>query len=401
MGKSVYLVMVTTMNNNKFYEMTETGDGYFSVKYGRIGNTSFQTARYSMSQWHTKYDEKVRKGYVDQTHLKEEPVVVAAPQDDYKPILNKYAAEIVQKLMSFATQMIARHYQVSRKNVTQKMVDEAQRQISRMMRINSLYEFNEELLKLFMIIPRQMSQVKIFLAESAADFSRILEREQDLLDVMAGEVTKPVVVNAPKTGATHDQTVLEALGLDIDKANDADIAMLKKMMGDQSYLFNKAWKVNNSSTEEKFQKCLKDEKIKATKLLFHGSRNENWWNIAKSGLLLNPGRVQTTGSMFGHGLYFAPKARKSMGYTSLENSYWANGNSDVAYLAIYEVAYGKPYDVYDFNTSYYSLNQSTMKSKKTNCLHAHADKGMLHNDEIVVYNETQATIRYLIECKKK
>ena len=29
--------------------------------------------------------------------------------------------------------------------------------------------------------------------------------------------------------------------------------------------------------------------------------------------------------MFGHGLYFAPRAKKSIGYTSLNGSYWSGG----------------------------------------------------------------------------
>lgn len=34
-------------------------------------------------------------------------------------------------------------------------------------------------------------------------------------------------------------------------------------------------------------------------------------------------------------LYFATKARKSIGYTSLSGSRWASGSNNVAYLAIF------------------------------------------------------------------
>jgi poly [ADP-ribose] polymerase len=401
MKQTAHLVMVTTANNNKYYDMFETDDGYFDVKYGRIGNTSVQTARYPMSQWRSKYNEKIGKGYVDQTRLKEEPTVVVKKDSEYQPIQNKHAAEIAQKLMSFASVALSTNYEISQKNVTQKMVDEAQRQLSYMIRITSVYEFNDALIKLFTIIPRRMSRVSDHLARGSADFAAILKREQDLLDVMAGEVVRVPTTDAATMIPTKDMTILDQFGLEMDRVYDDDICTIKQLMSDQAHLFHKAWKIKNNPTESKYQRCLVDRNIKDTKLLFHGSRNENFWNIVKFGLLLHPGKVMTTGSMFGHGLYFAPRAQKSIGYTSLENSYWARGRSDVAYLAIYEVAYGKPFLLYDRISGMGSLDYRTVKEyHKADCVHAKADRGMLRNDEIIVYKEDQATIRYLIEMKR-
>jgi poly [ADP-ribose] polymerase len=74
-----------------------------------------------------------------------------------------------------------------------------------------------------------------------------------------------------------------------------------------------------------------------TKLFFHGSRNENFWNILKNGLKLNP-KAKITGKMLGSGLYFANKAAKSINYTSLRGSYWSGGTSDIGYMAVFAVA---------------------------------------------------------------
>ena len=63
----VYLVMVTVNNNNKYYRMVPRGD-FFDVEYGRVGATC-QHASYPIRQWDKKYNEKIKKGYVDQTHL--------------------------------------------------------------------------------------------------------------------------------------------------------------------------------------------------------------------------------------------------------------------------------------------------------------------------------------------
>lgn len=74
-------------------------------------------------------------------------------------------------------------------------------------------------------------------------------------------------------------------------------------------------------------------------------------------------------------------------------------------MVLNEVAYGKPYDVYDFDSKYYNLNHDTLQKMcpGSNCLHAHAGANIgytsLKNDEIIVYQEDQCTIKYLVELK--
>ena len=155
----------------------------------------------------------------------------------------------------------------------------------------------------------------------------------------------------------------------------------------------------NQMSDELFDKFIEDNNINNTKLLFHGSRSENFWSIIKTGLVLRPTNAVITGKMFGYGCYYAPKCAKSIGYTSLSGSYWARGGNNTAYMALFDVAYGTPYDVYNFDSKYYNLDYNKLQQFKpgANCLHAHADKGMLRNDEIVVYKEDQMTIKYLIE----
>ena len=137
---------------------------------------------------------------------------------------------------------------------------------------------------------------------------------------------------------------------------------------------------------------------KDIKLLWHGTRSENVWNILKTGLVLRPTNAVITGKMFGYGIYFAPKARKSIGYTSLSGSYWARGNGSSGFMILHECAYGTPYDVHSFDSKYYNFNWDTLQKAcpGATCLHAHAGQ-MLRNDEIIVYKEEQLTARYLVE----
>ena len=62
---NVYLIKVDSYNNNnKFYQMIDNHNGFFVVKYGRVG-TEGQTHSYPIEQWDDKYYEKIRKGYTN------------------------------------------------------------------------------------------------------------------------------------------------------------------------------------------------------------------------------------------------------------------------------------------------------------------------------------------------
>ena len=160
---------------------------------------------------------------------------------------------------------------------------------------------------------------------------------------------------------------------------------------------HRVFKISNKATESVFNPDKLD-----TKLLYHGSRNENFLSILQTGLKIRPKGVQTTGSMFGDGIYAANKARKSIGYTSLRGSYWASGHSNRAYLAIFEFATGKEWKVLH-NASWSSwmgrIDEKQVKSKGFNSVFAEGGAD-LRNDEYIVYNSNQATIRYLIELRE-
>lgn len=398
----VYLVMVTTNNNNKYYRMIPHGDT-FEAEYGRVG-ASCQHASYSMSQWNKKYNEKIKKGYVDQTHLVQDLIQKEKPRgkDGYKEIENKVIAEIVQRLQDMAHQKIQANYKVSSHQVTQAMVDEAQKVIDKLMQQEEVEDFNNTLLELFSVIPRKMGNVNDYLSRSKEDFARILKDEQDLLDVMRGQVVTHTVQDEPDTDDVEDkqETIIEAMGLEFEEATEDDVRMIKSLLGDCRDKFYRAWRVKNIKTQKRFDEFVNKEHISKTKLLWHGSRNENWWSIINTGLVLRPTNAVITGKMFGFGIYYAPKARKSLGYTSLSGSYWARGNSNSAFMALMDVAYGKPYDVHSFDSKYYDFNYERLQKTcpGANCLHAHAGS-MLRNDEIIVYKEDQCTIKYLVELR--
>ena len=395
--------MVTaSANNNKYYNMTPHGDTW-TAEYGRVGCSS-QKREYSLSQCEKKYNEKIKKGYVDQTDLVQDLIQVEKKKSNnstYKEIENKVIAEIVERLQQMAKKAIFDNYTISSNKVTQAMIDKAQGILTELLFINDKDQFNDTLLNLFTVIPRKMKNVSQYLAKSENDYSQIIQAEQDLLDVMKGQVVQKHVENTvAHTDEQNKMTILETLGLEFEKCNKEDIKKIKNALGSCVNKFHNAWKVKNIRTQERFENFVDTENIRNTKLLWHGSRNENWWSIINSGLVLKPTNAVITGKMFGYGIYYAPKAQKSLSYTSLHGSYWAKGNSNSAFMALMEVAYGTPYDVYSFDSKYYDFNYERLQKicPGANCLHAHAGN-MLRNDEIIIYKEEQCTIRYLVELK--
>lgn len=406
--KPIYLVMVTSDNHNKYYKMIPNGS-FFNVEYGRVG-ASEQKRSYPISQWDKKYNEKIKKGYVDHTDLVQD--LIHEQKDNtnksYKEIENSAIADIVNRLQTLAKESVSKNYKVDSNQVTQAMVDAAQDKINKLSCFTSrttINSFNDGLIELFSIIPRKMRNVNDYLAKTKSDFSSIIKNEQDTLDVMRGQVIQNHVfddndIPTDNKEENNNKTILEAMGLVFEPITTKEEKHIKELLGDSACYYKNAWKVTNLATQKRFDEFTKNEHITEFKELWHGSKNENWWSIINTGLVLRPTCGVVNGSMFGRGLYYAPKAKKSIGYTSVNGAYWTSGHSSTGFLAIMEVAYGTPYDVYSHNSSFYNFDYDKLKSvdPNANCLHAHAG-AMLKNDEIIIYKEEQCTIKYLVEIK--
>ena len=177
------------VQNNKYYQMTNNGDGTFTVKYGRVG-ASEQTRNYPISQWYKKYNEKINKGYQDVTDLQEDLIVKEEKKKDntYREIQNKVVSELVDKLQSLAKASVDANYKVKANAVTQKMVDKAQELLDSLVDFKgTVDEFNEQLIKLFTIIPRKMGNVNEHLIRDLDDIQHKITEEADILDTMRGQ----------------------------------------------------------------------------------------------------------------------------------------------------------------------------------------------------------------------
>lgn len=410
--KPIHLVMVTNLNNNKYYDMIPNGDTII-VKYGRIDSTCTEITK-PMSDWDKIYNSKIKKGYVDQSDLAQDLFTRVETKKDkeYLPIPNKVIADLVERLQRYANKAIEENYIGDSSKVTQAMVDKAQDAINELLYVNDVNSFNQHLLTLYSILPRKMANVADALVKTKAEFADKIKKEQDLLDVMRGKVfvaSLPTPTNENEE-YSNNCTILEALGIELEETDEKDVALIKKNLGDCADKYYASWRIHNKMAEERFTKYCKAHGIKkrgGVKLLWHGTRNENVWSIlyqslrnfrksVKGGPVIN-------GKMLGYGLYSSTIPKKSLNYTSF--GYWTKGNASTGFMFLNEWALGKSYDIYAFNSKYYDFDYQKLKEVAPDCESLWAHKGMdtgwgsLKNDEIVVYNEDQVNLKYLVEVR--
>lgn len=410
-----------TDNSNKVYIMEELSDGRIKCEYGRVGK-NMVTVYKNGYEWDKIIREKTssKKGYTDVTDLLSEPVV-----DDSKPVNNKVDSikdaivrKLVDELMAFANKSIQRNYKVTQDAVSEQQVKAAQEVINAISGLLVLgvdkKHVNDMLLKLYTIIPRRMDNVKSHLISDVNTDSdleraqRLIGEEQSALDTMAGQVEliqqqKEAAKKAAEAEAKGDVdedaevTILDQMGLKIEVENDNDtLELIKKLMGPNVNQIKKVFKVVNNKTQEKFDKNLEKASVKKKRLYWHGSRNENWFNILQTGLLIRPSGAVHTGSMFGDGIYFADKAQKSIGYSSLRGSYWAHGGDNKAFLALFDVHLGNQKEILHHDSSCYKLSNSVLKKDGYDSVFAKGGAD-LRNNEFIVYKPEQCTVSHLIE----
>ena len=390
-----YLTMVTDKNNNKFYHMIPNTNGTWQAIWGRIGGAGgvgrSSSCTYESHQWDSKYAEKLHKGYRDISDIYFQTDPEVKEETSKEPEDNSVSANLMRFLAIEARNFARASYTVGVEHISPAMIEKGNEILLKMntaAKQANVREFNSLLSELYCTVPRAISDTRRCfpaLSSTGEALSRIVNNETSMLDSIAS-----VASYAKKSSFSTPSYE----NLIISKANAEDEKMIKALMENKAYHFTQAWKISNVLTEKKFEAY---KGSKETKLLWHGSRNENFLSILQNGLLLNPNAV-LTGKMFGYGIYFAPSFQKSLGYTSLEGSYWARGSRDFGFIALFEVATGKSYDVYNHSSYLSSFREKDIKAKHCDSLFAHKGS-MLRNDEIVVYNESACTIRYLVQVE--
>lgn len=366
-----YLIKIDSHNNtNRYFQMELIGNRIVT-KTGRVGARAIERP-YLLKDWDKLYQKKIGEGYVDRTEYTQ-----ASLLSPYKEIEEESVRNLWRRLCEFAKRELNKSY-VSYDAVTPQMISEARRLIESLSLNIPLISFNQELLRLFSIVPRKSHDLNTEIASSSDDYGRIIARELDLLDLLEAQVKTKVTSCANKT-------VLESMGISISPCSETEIEEIKSHLSKKTQeCFVSAYKVDNG------KEILRQGK---RHFLYHGSRNANWYGLITEGNKLHPNAI-ITGKMFGEGIYFAPQSQKSQNYTSASGFYTQEREAS-GFLGLYEV--------YLQNPLYANKWSNRMKAfprglQGHDSVWAKAGESLLH-DEVVLYSEKQAKLKYLIEIQ--
>lgn len=371
-----YLIFVehNGINSNKYYNMELIGST-INVEYGRVGVTK-QKETYPASRWDSILKSKIKKGYTDITHLKDKVEVTIEESDnkdfnDFYNIFSKYTGNFIKS-----------NYSVE--GCTKAQIEEAQSIINQLSIIDTESLFNSRLIELFKVIPRKMVHVKNYLLTDLKNKNQIINREQSSLDGM--DSMNIITSNNP----------YKDLDIDFKEiSTPKEISDLINNSNNTRYRIHKCFKIVDKTNVNSFNSWLDSQKNKQTEYLIHGTRNQNIFNILKSGLLIRPSNAAViSGAAYGEGIYHSSHAAKSMGYTGSDND---------KIFFIQNVHMGNPYTYSGWyregkDISRDQMNYNYLNSKGYDSLFVKSGDNLM-NSEYIVYDQRQTITEYLIWLK--
>ena len=427
MYDDVKLIMVTSDNNNKFYNMHDCGNGSFEAHYGRIGAKG-SIKIYPISKWQSTYNSKVNKGYED---VSKTTVVTKG----YKPESDPEIENLLSHLLAISRQYVSNQTDIGILN--NSAIAKVQDYINQLTSIKSEYtgsssykdwlsknnltdtssikekfiketanKFNKILIEIWTIIPRKIKNVRSELYNpgynlpNESDLNKYISNEQSLLDNI-------ILQSKASNNANGVDTISKAFGFTFVKATTEETDMIKDKLAKESdsgsFKVKNVYKISNPVRDAEFLDYLQNNGLKNddknVKLYWHGTGPENVLSIMANGLMIRPANAANCGSAFGDGIYSAPSPNKSYNYTrydSQRNSRWmfvnavitgntfdCNNNTDkIGKIRICDLD-GNSFS--QLNLGYHSV-------------HAHSSSSSyIRRDEVIVYNSSQVACKFLVE----
>lgn len=401
----------TGRGRNELFVMEDMKNGTVKLTEGRVGIT---VGRYKprvsyrpVSDWDSIYLSRVSRGYLATKTKKMDKVEVRKGtnmdgQDglEYAPIDDGKVQAFVEELGRYAKKVFDTSYTVRVDNISDEMIalgEKIVKELASGYSSMSLAEFNNKLKLLFAVIPRRMDKLSEHLAKHKEDFAGIVSDEQDLFDIMVSQV------RSSQKRVSCGETILDANGISMRQVTKDEEDFLKKLLKENAGRYLEAYRVMNKQTEAEFSdfaELFGLEDGDGIAHLFHGTRNENVWSILTTGIKNRPPKdTVITGKAYGMGSYFAIDAQKSLGYTSQRGSKWAHGDSGCGFLLVCKVAIGQDGTYYDGHFGCDpTLNAEKLEQIAPGalCTWAKARYSGFRMDEIIVYQDCQSTIEYVV-----
>ncbi len=404
-------------NSNKFYYLSLFDDDSVTAVYGRVGVTE-QRTNYSGGRFtfEKKLREKTKKGYtelklastntstqvktVDSSNLHEiAKRQIRTTRPELEKLIDRLVKANIHKITS-STQITYNDttglFTTPLGVVTQEAIDDARLLLVEIQKfIRAKDHGNKELFKVtsnyLRLVPHAVG-MKLDTRTLFPDEQAVI-KENDILDSLEASLkTLQTAPKVDKTGQVIPEEKVFDVELDILDTQTVEHKHLsdffyntkKRMHGYDQVKITQIFKVSIKEMDQKFNR-----KLGNIVEVFHGTSQANLLSILKSGIKVSPpSTAYIAGKMFGCGTYGAINSTKSLGYTF---GRWGGSTGDSGWLLICDFAMGR--------TNYPTNTRGPFPGQNFDSVWAKADRTGLHHDELIVYQDNQANIKYLIECK--
>ena len=393
----------TKGTSSKFYhielQLSKQGQAQIHTSYGPTGFVQAREYRVFSSQveaekeFHKILKSKIKKGYheidvaqraygSDEAKAITKPVAFKNVEDVSKPksSLHKETQYLVDKLFSGTSTFITQTLKCPLGQLTNNQIDAGRNCLEEAKKLlNGTKNARKEVERLtndfYSLIPHNLGQgargrLEHLLLDSAL---KIAQKEQDLDDLLDA---KSVGVQLVSNDVEAKYKSLSS-GIEFVPVDSYDFQWVQGMMeGTKAknhhhlgkIVLLKLWKVTRHNEEKYFLQTserlaseygkqivpdvLKKYVIERppsdldalykranTLPLWHGTRASSLIGILKSGLLIRPSGAVITGAMYGNNLYFG-YCSKSVNYTNIQSSYWANGKDETAFMFLLDTSLG-------------------------------------------------------------
>jgi poly [ADP-ribose] polymerase len=247
----------------------------------------------------------------------------------------------------------------------------------------------------YTVIPHRIGRTRAAVAASVIDTLEEFTQKQETLQLMKDMLE----VNGGEDGSVlFDDEVdskYKALGcelgvLDVGGGEFQEIKSYveKSQVKSKTIQVRNVWKLRRAGEQERFTRSLENQR-----LLFHGSRAQNWVGILSRGILMpkivvSMGGNRTDAGWLGSGIYFGDAACTTL--------YYAHpGKRKTRWLTVARVALGK-------SKTYRQITYGIDKAPDgyDSChgvRHTPALSSQFEDDEFVIYRPEQHQLEYLVE----
>lgn len=212
---------------------------------------------------------------------------------------------------------------------------------------------------------------------------RDVEKQRDVLDAMESFLDNAAALAAGKP--VFSMTIEPVTSTEMSHLEAKYRGTANRIHSSYGKRIVNAWRIKID--DDKF-----DDSVGNVQELWHGTKASNLLAIFTKGLrIIKSGATHVTGRMFGDGLYFSDQSTKALNYAT---NYWSGGgNTSRAFMLLCEVAMGNtftpPHNFSSYNYPVSGYDSTTAVGGKSGVM----------NNEMIVYAENHARIKYLVEFK--